>query len=380
MPATAPRPGPKGDAGGALGFEYIRSSILVEFRNLALALRLDPLALMAEAGIGQRFLDDRDLMVPMEAIVTLYEVSARISGMSDFGIRLAEARGLPDLGTVMLMLRKEPNVGAAVTTLTHILHYHSSAVYLFLEEAAENPIVVVNIIGRRIGQCRQAMETSVACITSILRWMLGETWRPLSVSFTHAALGCTARHRRFFGCPIDFQQDVNSISLSAADLKRPLPPDMPLPRQSQGRSRRDPYLSERELNVYRITKLITMNLADGRSSASGLARHLGITVRTLNRHLSQAGTSYSAVQDAVRRRCVIQYLMETDRPASDIAGLVGFSSLSAFSRWFNGAFGSAPSVWRSGRLSRAVAPQPKALARSDRTSSFPALTPGNGTA
>ncbi len=341
----------KGDVSAVAGIDYIRSSILVEFRNLALSLKLDPLALMAEAGIDPCFLDNRNLMVPMEAIVTLYEVSARVSGMSDFGIRLAEARGLPDLGTVMLMLRKETTVEAAVTTLTHILHYHSSAVYLFLDETAENPMIVVNIIGRRIGQCRQAMETSVACITSILRWMLGETWRPLSVSFTHAPMNCTARHERFFGCPIDFRQDVNSISLSAADLKRPLPLDMPLPRQIQGQSQRDPYLSQRQLNVYEATKLITMSLANGQSSASGLARQLGITVRTLNRHLSQAGTNYSAVQDAVRRRCAIQYLMETDRPASDVAGLIGFGSLSAFSRWFNGAFGSAPSVWRCKQFS-----------------------------
>ncbi|WP_367826120.1 helix-turn-helix domain-containing protein [Streptomyces sp. LMG1-1-1.1] len=31
---------------------------------------------------------------------------------------------------------------------------------------------------------------------------------------------------------------------------------------------------------------------------------------------------------------------------TDIAGLLGFSSLGTFSRWFRGCFGTSPSTWR----------------------------------
>jgi AraC-like DNA-binding protein len=35
------------------------------------------------------------------------------------------------------------------------------------------------------------------------------------------------------------------------------------------------------------------------------------------------------------------------RPLNEIAGMLGFSGLSAFSRWFKNRFGRSPSKWRT---------------------------------
>ena len=41
-----------------------------------------------------------------------------------------------------------------------------------------------------------------------------------------------------------------------------------------------------------------------------------------------------------------RYVSSRDRPLSEVASLLGFDSLSAFSRWFHGRFGCSVSKWR----------------------------------
>jgi AraC-like DNA-binding protein len=110
--------------------------------------------------------------------------------------------------------------------------------------------------------------------------------------------------------------------------------------------------------VHNVTEVVAMALPRGETSADNVARYLGTSRRTLNRRLSRKGLNYSAVIAGVRKNLAGQYLRGTDRPLSDIAGLVGFEHLSSFTRWFERTFGQAPSRWR--RQERALKrPRPK---------------------
>ena len=88
-----------------------RTSILADYRRLALSLHLDPLSLMRRAGIDRRLLQDPELLFTMRSMIELLELTAREGNIEDFGLRLGEARGLPDLGPVSLMLREQATVG-----------------------------------------------------------------------------------------------------------------------------------------------------------------------------------------------------------------------------------------------------------------------------
>jgi AraC-like DNA-binding protein len=52
----------------------------------------------------------------------------------------------------------------------------------------------------------------------------------------------------------------------------------------------------------------------------------------------------------VRSELAISYLQEPQFNLTDIAGLLGFSELSVFSRRFKSWFGVTPSQWRSRRF------------------------------
>ena len=86
-----------------------------------------------------------------------------------------------------------------------------------------------------------------------------------------------------------------------------------------------------------------------RPSVEKVARALRTSVRTLQRRLGQAGTSYQVLLDDVRRDFSRRLLASTDLDASEIAFLLGFEELNSFSRAFHGWEGVTPTRWREAR-------------------------------
>lgn len=327
----------------------VRSSVLSEFRLLALALGLDPDALMRRVEIDPRYLDSPELTLPMDQVVELLEIAALASGIDDFGLQLGKARGLPDLGLITLMLREEETVREALRTLISLLHLHSDALLMSLDEG-DPPVLAVDIIMCRAIQYRQAMDTSVASITNILRWLLGENWSPESVGFTHARPPSTARFEAFFRCPIDYHQEFNGVVLRQQDLSQVLPRSSPVLRRQVERVIGSINVAPTETYVHRVTQVIAMALPRGEASANNVARVLGTDRRNLNRRLGRAGLNYSQALESVRVSLATQYLLGGERPLCEVADLVGFDSLATFCRWFTGSFGKPPGAWRKQRL------------------------------
>jgi AraC-like DNA-binding protein len=77
------------------------------------------------------------------------------------------------------------------------------------------------------------------------------------------------------------------------------------------------------------------------------ARALALSARSLQRQLSQAGTSFRRELDRARVERASLRLLESDDQLEAIARHVGCSSLSAFSRVFRRATGESPRAYRA---------------------------------
>src|SRR4029077_15740521 len=96
-----------------------------------------------------------------------------------------------------------------------------------------------------------------------------------------------------------------------------------------------------------VRECIYTMLPSGLCSADKVAARLGVDRRTVHRHLAREGQTFSSVMDSVRAELVTRYIENRDRPLASVAELLGFSALSAFSRWFKTQFGCSVSEWRS---------------------------------
>jgi len=99
-----------------------------------------------------------------------------------------------------------------------------------------------------------------------------------------------------------------------------------------------------------FTDTATLDL--GPPSVAATAKALGLSVRSLQRHLAQEQTSFLAVLDEVRRSLAEGYLQNRAHTVSDVAFLVGFSELSAFSRAFRRWTGTTAASYRRGGRDR----------------------------
>ena len=83
------------------------------------------------------------------------------------------------------------------------------------------------------------------------------------------------------------------------------------------------------------------------ASLTDVARELGMSERTLQRRLREAGTSFQSELNTVQVRTAQALLLESDAKLTAVAVEVGCASLQHFSSLFRKMTGESPSAWRA---------------------------------
>ena len=98
-----------------------------------------------------------------------------------------------------------------------------------------------------------------------------------------------------------------------------------------------------------VRSLVRDVLPLGGCSVEEVAHYLGVDRRTVHRHLAQSGETFSSLVDDVRGELAESYLESNTARLADVADLLGFSALSAFSRWHKRHFGFTLTERRNGK-------------------------------
>lgn len=329
----------------------VRSASLTNYVEIAQSVGLDPYRQLAAVGIDRYVLLDPDHKVPAEMFARLLEDSARAANIEDLGLRMAESGELSNLGPLALAMREEPTLRKAVESMSRYLRLHNQALATRIEESEGLVMIRQEVLIVRRETLRQSSELVVGVLYRTLRLFLGHAWKPQSICFTHAAPASIATHLRVFGMPVRFNQDFDGIVCRAVDLEVPLPTYDPAMARLAGRYL-DRLLVRSSANMLEnVRQLIIGLLPLGACSVDHIAEQLGVDRRTVHHQLSRHGQNYSSVLNSVREELATRYIENRERPLSDVATLLGFSSLSAFSRWFNGQFGCSVTQWRARQAS-----------------------------
>ena len=325
--------------------ELIRSACLTAFPEAARSVGLQPEALLAEVGIDRRALTDPEMRISVRAFRQMLELAAQRSKVETFGLLIAETRQLSVLGPIGLLVREEPTVRHALKSLARYLSVHNEALSLRLEEVEGQAIVYAEATVDRPEVIRQSMELTVGVLFRVLQAMVSREWQPI-VCLTHEPPSRRDIHHRLFGARVDFHCNFNGIIFAARELERPQPGADPTFAEHARR-----YLdllgshSGTSLEA-KVKELVRLQLSTGRCTADRLAQQVGCDRRTLHRRLAKEQVTFNAILDSVRTNVVTNLLQDREANFAATADMLGFSSTSAFSRWFLGRFGSRPSEWR----------------------------------
>ena len=334
--------------------ELVRSAALTGYFAVADELRLDAKPLLRDAGLSRAMLDNPEQMIPARAVVRLLEDSASASGCLTFGLQMAARRELADLGLVSLLIAHQPTLGEAIAVLGEYRNRINTNLMLRVERFDGLALLREVFTFDPPLVSRQADDLAIAVLDRMCRTVLGAGWQPISISFRYDPPPAAERkiYQQLFDCPVEFASEFDGILVPSAAL------DMPNPRSEPALASHarkligtmvDP--GERTI-VEEVEQAILVLMPAGRAAIETVADTLGINVRTLQRRLVNEGTSFSGVLNRVRVREVTRHFAHRRHRLTDIAHMLGYASLGAFSRWYSENFHETPTDGRNRTLRR----------------------------
>jgi AraC-like DNA-binding protein len=323
----------------------IRSAGLAAFVEAARSVGLDPHRMMRDCGIPRAAESDPELPMSSGCARGLLATSALASGREDFGLLVGDAFTLAMMGPVGLLMRSQPTVRAAFEAFSRYAGYLNDTISIHLEEYDGGMIVIPIVAGPARAAPRTIIDALMGQMLQFLRTLAPAGGRPEWACFSYPEPNETAPYRRRFG-RVEFDQDFNGLAISRADLGRRLSTADPEAARTLARIVEGAGSAVAESMVDRVSALIERLLPAGDCSAKRAAQMLGIDRRTIYRRLAQEGETFSSLVDRMRRDLAAELLSHGGRSISQVADLLGFSSLSTFSRWFHRSHGTSARDFR----------------------------------
>ena len=311
----------------------------------------DPAPLLAAVGVDPAALEDPDARIPVSAGSGFLSHAASATGDDCIGLHLAEHADLRTADAHFYAMASSATLREAFARLSRYqrLIHETSRIEL---SAAAGGMTVRHALPGGFAAPRQTAEFLLAAWVRAGRLVTATDWRPEDVRFAHAEPARVAEHRRFFQAPIRFSAAENALSLSETTLALPCVRADPalaslMDRYAGEHMAADGSADQRVSD--RLRQILLAELRDGEPGAGRAASRLKMSLRTLNRRLAAEGTSYRAVLDQVRAEAATRHLADGRLAIGEVAFLLGFSELSAFSRAFRRWTGRTPAEFRAGR-------------------------------
>ena len=326
----------------------VRAAALTHFFDVADSLNYKPEAAMRSVGLSRTMLENPEQRVSASAVVKLLELAALNSGCDHYGLRMAQSRQISNMGVVSLLISHQPTLRDALATTVAYRHLLNDSLAMQMEESGATVVVKEEVMSDV--PARQSTELALGVLHRICAVVLGRNWRPVCVCFRHPEPADVSLHRTLFACRLEFSAEFNGLVIAASDLDLVNPAADPnmvrIARQFVDAigSREQPSM------ISEVRKAIYLMLPSGRATCSVVAQGLGLSMRTLQRHLDTDSTDFSALLHQVRRDLVVQYLANPQHDVMQVAHLLGYSRPASFTRWFQQSFGQAPSHYRRALL------------------------------
>ncbi|MGT2455175.1 AraC family transcriptional regulator [Cupriavidus basilensis] len=326
-----------------------RAAALTSYPQVALRLGLNPNELMRRFGLNPAILMNREQRIPFAAVCRLLEATAREASTSSVGIQMAEARTAFDFGVIGLLLTHKRTLREVLLAMVQYRHLLNDALGLYIETSDTQVIIREEILGEIDDWPQQTIELAVGVLARTCASVLGPHWRPVSVHFTHAAPPDLRAHRRLFGCPLVFTSDFNGFVCLVSDLDQPNPlADPALVRYAEGLAESLGAAGPQAITA-EVRNAIYLLLPVEQAAIEHVAGQLHTSVRTLQRHLEEAGTTFSNLVEEVRQELAIRYMSNERYSIGRVATLLGYTQQASFTQWFSRHFGMAPRAWRAER-------------------------------
>ena len=325
-------------------------TVLAQTTELALSLlrsyRLDPGPCFRQAGLDSSSVPDPSARVSQSAAQALWQCVADSVDDPDFALRLGGLWHPSHMHALGYAWLASSSLRTALNRLVRYIRVVNEEIRVSLEENDESLVVTVENPAR-VDPPYWFSVSDMTILLAMCRANCGDDLSPVRVTFPHEQPVSTMEYFRYFRCPVEFGAAECSMELSLEDVDRPLPGSNPMLAQLNDQVMIQYLARLDEEDIIARTKAAIIDLlADGRVSDELVAEALHLSTRTLQRRLSDQGTTFKTVLKDVRQDLAMKYIRDSAITLTELSFRLGFSEMSAFSRAFKSWTGQSPRDYR----------------------------------
>lgn len=300
--------------------------------------------LLYECRIPKHLLQEPDARVPL---VQLAKLTSRLINASGDEL-LGHAKEPVPLGSLSLLVHwliTAKTMGQVLERLEKFYQIVGKGPAIYTQDKGE--LVHLTLVPAS-NTNRYIAENFFFEVHRILSWLSREIITIHHIKFNYPKPPHAQDYRAvYYGAPISFNSDGASMSLSRSLLQKPV-------RQDQASLKellKDPfyelYLLEFKSHSWasKVANEINQQL-HALPTLPQLAKVMNVKPYTLQRRLTNEGTSYLTIKNHLKRDSAIELLINTELTIEEISVKLGFSETSPFTRTFKQWTGVPPSAYR----------------------------------
>ena len=304
------------------------------------ALGGDPGALCRLAGVEPAMAQ----ALPLPAFVRFFQEAARMLSAPGFGWATGAVLDISTLGITGEVIARAPRIGAGLRLFSEAFAAVQGASQLDLFVANGRVQLGYRILDPAIWPRDQDAELTLSVLECYIRRAAGPGWRPDEIWLEHGPCGPEAA--RSFDAPVRHLAPVNALIFGERVLDLPLPAAEAASFRAAARSlAAAAHERERRADLgARVALEILRSFGFAPVTQAEVARNLGLSRRSLRRHLEDSGTHFSDILADCRDRAAMR-LLSAGCGIEETALRLGYADAAAFSRAFRARQGLPPGRW-----------------------------------
>ncbi len=321
----------------------------VYINNYLLDVGVKPEAIFNSCDIHYPLIESQSTGIPLHNIADLLEKSARHCNDPFLGFHIAQRFHYESAGITILTMLAASNVEEGIKTLSHYDQYIDQAIVTSLDIGSQCSVFSFSFVNPRNVVTHQLTEFLLILFVGMLNKGTRLNMPVQEVNFCHSSKNIATPLQEFLNAPIQYNQTENKVIFANSFLKESFYTSNEtlfeiltsyLKDYFEAFDKESQLVSTVYREIIRQTSTSTPNIGQVASS-------IGMSERTLRRHLSNEGISFQEAKNIARRKWARYYLAKSSMSLTEIAFELGFSELSAFSRAFRHWVGETPQAYRN---------------------------------
>lgn len=308
----------------------------------------DSHSVFERAGLDPAKLKDPDARYSSSGMCRLWRLSAQVTGDPYFGLKVASFWHPTTLNALGYSWMASDSLRDALERMARYGRLVTTIAAMELEEFDDHFTFRIHALLDRASVPHEAVDAGLATFVNMCRLSYGENFHPLRVVTQRPGFDDPSRYEAYFCAPVEYSAPDNALYFSKESLEASLPTANPRLVRINDQVITE-YLArfDKESTAIRVRAKLIDLMSAGNVTQQDVADSLHMSLRTLQRKLSDESTSYKDILDESRRELANQYLRQGHLSVSEVTYLLGFSEPSNFARAFKRWTGQTPSEFRA---------------------------------